>query len=233
MELTKIGLSIKLARKQAHLTQQELAEKIGKTTSSIRKYEKGLTQIPIDVVDRIATALNVPLVRLMPDIRWDDWQNTESSKELERQANAFNAIITILISVYELVEEKSAFTKSDWEQPYWIVGKGEKSFILFENDIQALCDATTGMLFPLVARLKDTRPEQDIIDEIYDMEGLPSISELEEKVTALTNAANDTEAESVRVFEAARTRDNIPPKISEMSPEKIKRIEDAPDAEEI
>ena len=53
-----IGTSIKTHRKAEKLTQQQLAQKIGRTESSIRKYEGGLTQIPLDVIEAIAEALN-------------------------------------------------------------------------------------------------------------------------------------------------------------------------------
>jgi len=65
MKLSEIGQSIKLHRKRAKLTQPQLAEKIGKTESSIRKYEKGLVQIPIDTVDKIAEAVGVTGFDLM------------------------------------------------------------------------------------------------------------------------------------------------------------------------
>lgn len=60
----KIGMNIKKYRK-GKFTQQELADKIGKTESSIRKYEKGLVTIPLDVLNRIATALEVKVADLM------------------------------------------------------------------------------------------------------------------------------------------------------------------------
>lgn len=60
----KIGMNIKKYRK-GKFTQQELANKIGKTESSIRKYEKGLVTIPLDVLNKIATALEVKVADLM------------------------------------------------------------------------------------------------------------------------------------------------------------------------
>lgn len=60
----KIGMNIKKYRK-GKFTQQELADKIGKTESSIRKYEKGLVTIPLDVLNKIATALEVKVADLM------------------------------------------------------------------------------------------------------------------------------------------------------------------------
>ncbi|MCD7847535.1 MAG: helix-turn-helix domain-containing protein [Oscillospiraceae bacterium] len=54
----EIGLKIKQYRK-GKMTQKELADKIGKTESSVCKYEKGLVTIPLNVLDEIATALGV------------------------------------------------------------------------------------------------------------------------------------------------------------------------------
>lgn len=64
MDDNKIGMNIKKYRK-GKFTQQELADKIGKTESSIRKYEKGLVTIPLDVLNKIATALEVKVADLM------------------------------------------------------------------------------------------------------------------------------------------------------------------------
>lgn len=64
MDDNKIGMNIKKYRK-GKFTQQELANKIGKTESSIRKYEKGLVTIPLDVLNKIATALEVKVADLM------------------------------------------------------------------------------------------------------------------------------------------------------------------------
>lgn len=64
LEDNKIGINIKKYRK-GKMTQQELADKIGKTESSIRKYEKGLVTIPLDVLNNIATSLEVKVADLM------------------------------------------------------------------------------------------------------------------------------------------------------------------------
>lgn len=60
----EIGKKIKRHRK-GKITQKELAEKIGKTESSIRKYEKGLVTIPLDVLEQIAVVLGVTVFELM------------------------------------------------------------------------------------------------------------------------------------------------------------------------
>lgn len=64
MNDNKIGMNIKKYRK-GKFTQQELADQIGKTESSIRKYEKGLVTIPLDVLNKIANALEVKVADLM------------------------------------------------------------------------------------------------------------------------------------------------------------------------
>ena len=44
---SKIGKSIKQFRQRRNLTQNELASLIGKTGSSIQKYESGVTEVPL------------------------------------------------------------------------------------------------------------------------------------------------------------------------------------------
>lgn len=65
VDYKKIGLFIKENRKRLKLTQKELGEKIGKTESSIRKYEKGLIQIPNDVLEKIAKIFNVDILEIL------------------------------------------------------------------------------------------------------------------------------------------------------------------------
>ena len=59
MDLKKIGENIKRARKYAGITQEELAKRIGKSKSSVQKYEAGLTEIPGSVLEKIEEACNV------------------------------------------------------------------------------------------------------------------------------------------------------------------------------
>lgn len=62
-----IGQNIKTHRKALKMKQTELANKINKTESSIRKYEKGIVTIPLNVLEEIANALNVTTFDLMFD----------------------------------------------------------------------------------------------------------------------------------------------------------------------
>lgn len=56
-----IGENIKKFRNEKGLTQKELAEKIGKSTITVRKYEANDTTPPIDVLGDIAKVLQIPI----------------------------------------------------------------------------------------------------------------------------------------------------------------------------
>lgn len=67
-----VASNIQQARKAAKLTQAQLAEKIGKGFSTVQKYELGLANPPIDVLRKIAEALEVPLTDLVSQDTSDD-----------------------------------------------------------------------------------------------------------------------------------------------------------------
>lgn len=60
LNYTEIGLKIKHKRKSLHLTQLELAEKVGLTESSISRYESGkIATMPTSTVNKICKVLNI------------------------------------------------------------------------------------------------------------------------------------------------------------------------------
>lgn len=56
-----IGKKIKKYRKEAGLTQKQLAEKIGRKEITIRKYESGEREPRISIINDICEALNIPI----------------------------------------------------------------------------------------------------------------------------------------------------------------------------
>ncbi len=64
MNTKKIGENIKKLRK-GKFTQAQLAQKINRTESSIRKYEKGLVEIPIGILEQIADVLGCTMRELL------------------------------------------------------------------------------------------------------------------------------------------------------------------------
>ena len=72
-----VGFNIKTIRKSKKMTQEQLAQRIGKHESSIRKYEKGLTDIPNEVIIKIADALEVPPAELLSVDEWESKYNPD------------------------------------------------------------------------------------------------------------------------------------------------------------
>lgn len=89
-----IGANIKKYRKALKMKQTELAKKINKTESSIRKYEKGEVKIPITVLDKIATILKVSYFDLTID-----------TNALEIETKNFDSFLNFLKSIgYNVIE---------------------------------------------------------------------------------------------------------------------------------
>lgn len=65
MDWSVVGQMIKQQRKNKKITQHELANLIGKTESSIAKYEQGLVNIPVDVLKLIAKNLEISVYDLI------------------------------------------------------------------------------------------------------------------------------------------------------------------------
>lgn len=103
MNDNKIGMNIKKYRK-GKMTQQELADKIGKTESSIRKYEKGLVIIPLDVLNKIATVLDVRITDLMGISDYTD--NIEN--EMRQATNFYDYLASLGYIILEIEHEKGS-----------------------------------------------------------------------------------------------------------------------------
>lgn len=159
MELSKVGQSIKQHRKSAGLTQEELARKIKKTESSIRKYEKGLVQIPIDVVEQIAIALGTTPFELMGADYWD-----VKHPEIKKHVDTIEGLLSLLADIYGYAELKWVEGKNA-SSCYYLVGEKEKQFILHEVDVDNLVELAKESIKPLVERIKDTRAEEEVVNE--------------------------------------------------------------------
>ena len=106
MDWTAIGKKIKEKRKDCKITQAELAERIGKTESSIRKYEKGLVAIPTDVVEKIAETLETtPYILFGPE--WFDMKvGPDKVDEIQKEVTIQQGMIAILADLYGCAETK-------------------------------------------------------------------------------------------------------------------------------
>ena len=60
-----IGAKIRDARKRAGMSQEQLASVIRSEAATISRYERARRSIPLETLERIATALSVPVVELV------------------------------------------------------------------------------------------------------------------------------------------------------------------------
>lgn len=95
-----IAENIKLFRK-GKMTQAELGRKIGRSESSIRKYESGLVEIPNSVIEQIAKALGVNSI----DLYFDRSKQDEHIKEM-RKAMGLPTTIAAHFDNEEYTEEE-------------------------------------------------------------------------------------------------------------------------------
>ena len=166
-----IGLKIKQKRKECKITQPDLALKIGKTESSIRKYEKGLVNIPTDVLEKIAEALNTTPFELIGPEWFDMKIGPDNVDLLRREVSTHEGILAILEDIYGSVESKEISSNSNWSQFYYLIGQ---SFILHDKDLETLIRSTKALIPVLIDLMKDTRPEETVVQEMLkEMNALP------------------------------------------------------------
>ncbi len=80
-----LGSNIKKYRKEAGLTQKELAEMLGVAVGTIQQYESGKRQPRLEMINRIAGALDMGVRRLYPDFSYEEWKKTETYKDAQLQ----------------------------------------------------------------------------------------------------------------------------------------------------
>lgn len=63
-----VGRNIKGAREAAGLTQEQLADRAGMHTMEVSRYERGVRDLRVSTVARIATGLGVTAADLLRDV---------------------------------------------------------------------------------------------------------------------------------------------------------------------
>lgn len=162
-----VGENIKRIRKEKGLTQKKLGELCGINEANIRKYENGNQNPKIETVDKIASALGVNIVDIMERFTSEQWKNTTEYQRLEKLVQAKEGIIAILTDIYGKIEDKDIDGKYG-SGHYYLIGEGEKQFILYDGDIDALYESTKASIPFLVDRMKDNRPEKEVAQEYLE-----------------------------------------------------------------
>ncbi len=65
INITKLGRNLAGARKQAGLTQNDLASRVGVTAQAVSKWEQGKSCPDIAILDEIADAVGISLISLL------------------------------------------------------------------------------------------------------------------------------------------------------------------------
>lgn len=86
MDAKKFGVFISQRRKEQHMTQTELAGKIGVTDKAVSRWERGLGFPDINTMEPLADALEVSLLELMrSEMQKEDQKKSEDSGGMEDQ----------------------------------------------------------------------------------------------------------------------------------------------------
>ncbi|MGN0355028.1 MAG: helix-turn-helix domain-containing protein [Muricoprocola sp.] len=167
-----VGENIRRIRKEKGLTQKQLGERLNMTQSAIGQFENDKTSPKIETVDKIASALGVNIVDIMEQFTIEQYKTTSEYQKLEKSVYAQEGIIAILTDIYGKVENKyieGQYGSGD----YYLVGEGEKQFILYDGDIDALYKSTKASIPALVERMKDSRPEKEVVREYLKQLDIP------------------------------------------------------------
>lgn len=194
MDWSDIGQNIKAKRKEAKMTQADLARHIGKTESSVRKYEKGLVSIPADILELIANALGTTTIDLM-GIQWEDAPRIEIETAGDvnsltllptKEACMLKLILLTIEEIYGPITEKNIEEHIGWirkinDYLYVIENQHPRehepdTFILTSWDmsdlIKASLETLSATLPILVERLKDIRPIDKVVSDITGISDL-------------------------------------------------------------
>ena len=146
MDAKTFGTFISKIRKENHMTQAELAEKISVTDKAVSRWERGLGFPDINTLEPLAEALGITLIELMKseksgktDMCIDDAssvvahtiQIAENQKRKERQQEKqiiiVTAGITALISVFILLIDQIGWSVEN----IWFTGTGVVLPVMF------------------------------------------------------------------------------------------------------
>lgn len=179
-----IGSNIQLARKFLNMTQKELADKINKTESSIKKYETGITNVPLNVLETISEVFNIPKDTLIGSedvLRFYLLLNKESSDDSSMRYYKdliFNNILnTYAEKMYELGNEHDIDLISDSLVEYQVANITKKStkYEIHHNKPLSQKDKLNHALEQLITYANKNNPvelttrQQDILfDEVVD-----------------------------------------------------------------
>ena len=169
-----ISEKIKAIRKERGLTQKQFGDLCGIHEVQIRKYERGEVTPKMESIKKIADGLGVPPSDLIGPEWFDMKVGPDKVDEIQKEVTIQQGMIAILADLYGCAETKEVSSASGWCQPYYLIGTPPNSFILHEDTIETLVSTTKAFLPALIDQLKETRPEELVVQEIQrELEKIP------------------------------------------------------------
>lgn len=104
-----LGERIRIARTMRGLSQEELAERIGKDQKAISKYELGQRRMFATEIPKLAAALDVPIIFFFEDAATDSDLDHEILKQIHKLPNhaAQNGALDLLIAYVKAISEQA------------------------------------------------------------------------------------------------------------------------------
>lgn len=158
-----IASSIRMFRKQRGLTQEKLGRLCGMTGGAISSYENGATVPKRRVLEKIAQALEVPVERLTAEALPSEAAPGGPAAPGLRQASdalLYDGVLSVLRDLYGIVEGRVILGENGGRKKYYLVKRGEHSFILYESDIAAIVRSAKASMPPLVEHMKRCRSQR-------------------------------------------------------------------------
>lgn len=150
-----IAYNIGFHRKRLKLSQKELAEKVGaKSLTTVSSWERGANAPDVETLFKLCDLFGISV---------DEMYGVKS--KFDRIQNSIQGVIAVMEEIYDYVDLIEG-EKDGKSYAYWLIGIPPKQFVLHEFDIDTLYDMTKNAIPPLVERMKDTRPIDEIIQDL-------------------------------------------------------------------
>ena len=133
----KFDERLKKARENAGITQSELASLTGVSSRMIQKYEGGISRPRLNVAEKIASALNIPVIQLLGETEMLIAQAHEKhGSRGAKQAMELMDEVTGLFAGGEMAEEDMDIMMKAIQDAYWIAKEKNKKFAAKKNTTQ-------------------------------------------------------------------------------------------------
>lgn len=119
MNLTELGRKIQMAREEKKIAQEQLAEAIGCSQSTLSNYENGKSRLYLSQLEKLSEVLDKPLAYFV-----EGFENNNETKMNPVTDNMDDALIRLTYEVYGLNNEERKLTEEFFQYLKWKRTKG-------------------------------------------------------------------------------------------------------------